>query len=160
MGANQSTAMFVRDFLHVGQPFESVAPRFVSDTAWLAPIAEEAAAVAREVAVSVLGTGQPGPVPPGPVRCEIGPARVRASSLLIPVWLLSEGPDTALPDLAGDLEVAPVGAHRSLIAFGATYQRPTRGPQALARVERATEAGVRQFLNGIAVALGHPASRV
>jgi len=151
--------MFVRDFIHVAQPFEVVAPRFVSDTRWLAPIAEEAADVARDVAVSLLGsgpagtTGRAGPVEPGLVHCEIGPLRARSASILIPMWLISEPADTALPDLAGDLEVAPVGATSSLVAFGATYQRPTHDPQVLARVERATEAGVRTFLKGIASAL-------
>jgi hypothetical protein len=154
--------MFVRDFIHVAQPFELVAPRFVSDTEWLAPIAEEAADVARDIAVSLLGSG-PSPMRPAePVRvhCEIGPLRARRTSILIPMWLLNERGDTALPDLAGDLEVAPVGTGRSLVAFGATYQRPTHDPEMLSRVERATEAGVRTFLSGIATALSRPVPAV
>jgi len=152
--------MFVRDFIHVSQPFEQVAPRFVHDTAWLAPLAADAAEVARELAVSLLGHDQAPPARRGPVRCEIGPVRARATSLLVPLWLLSEGPDNPLPDLTGDLEVAPVGTGRSLLAFGATYQRPARESQDLHRVERATEAGVRTFLSGIADALNRHARRV
>ena len=34
-GADPHAAMFIRDFIHVDQPFEVVAPRFVSDTAWV-----------------------------------------------------------------------------------------------------------------------------
>ncbi|MFA5885581.1 MAG: hypothetical protein WDA60_17150 [Acidimicrobiia bacterium] len=152
--------MFVRDFIHVDQPFEVVAPRFVSDTDWLAPIVEEAAVVARDVAVSLLGHSPAGPAQPGRVRCELGPVRARKSSILVPMWLISERAEAALPDLAGDLEIAPVGAHRSLVAFAATYQRPTHDLDLLERVERATEAGVRTFLNGIAAVLSRPVSPV
>lgn len=151
--------MFVRDFIHVSQPFEQVAPRFVRDTAWLAPLAEDAAEVARELAVSLLGRGQSGPARPVAVRCEIGPVRARATSLLVPLWLLTEGQDNALPDLTGDLEVAPVGTGRSLLAFGATYRRPASESRELHRVERATEAGVRTFLSGIADVLNQRAPR-
>jgi len=146
--------MFVRDFIHVGQPFEVVAPRFVSDTSWLAPIAEEAAVVARDVALS-LGPDHPANGHVGDVRCEIGPVRARAHSILVPMWLLNDGWDSSFPDLTGDLEIAPVGSSRSLLALGATYRRPTREREALQRMERATEAGVRTFLNGIAGYLGH-----
>ena len=155
--------MFVRDFIHVTQPFELVGPRFVSDTTWLAPIAEQAADVARDVAMSLLGSGSPAaarPRQPDRARGEIGPLRARSTSILIPMWLLNERGDPALPDLAGDLEVAPVGTGRSLIAFDATYQRPTHDPEVLSRVERATEAGVRTFLGGIAAALDRPAPAV
>ena len=154
--------MFVRDFIHVGQPFEVVAPRFVSDTSWLAVIAEEAAAIARDMTTQLVrgahgadgSAGSDGVARPGIIRCEIGPVRARADSILVPLWLLSERSDAALPDLTGDLEVAPVGSRRSLIALGATYPRPAREPETLHGVERAAEAGVRSFLNGIAAALG------
>jgi hypothetical protein len=152
--------MFVRDFIHMAQPFERVAPRFVSDTSWLVPIAEEAADVARSVAVTLLGQDQFAPPPPGEVRCEVGPVRARAHGIVVPMWLIDRRGHTALPDLTGDLEVAPVGSNRSLIALGATYRRPTRDPDAIHRVERATEAGVRTFLEGIALVLGHPVSPI
>ena len=153
-----TAVMFVRDFIHVDRPFEVVAPRFVSDTGWIAPIAEEAAADARDVAVSLLGHRPTGPAEPGRVRCEVGPVRARKSSILVPMWLISERTEAALPDLAGDLEVAPVGVHRSLVAFAATYQRPTHDLDLLERVERATEAGLRTFLIGIAAVLNRPTS--
>ncbi len=85
--------MFIRDFIHVDQPFEVVAPRFVSDTAWLVPIAEAAATTARDVATQVArGAGGDGPNPTpsrAPVRCEVGPVRARAGSILVPLWLIS-----------------------------------------------------------------------
>lgn len=164
--------MFVRDFIHVGQPFEVVAPRFVSDTSWLAPIAEEAAIVARDVALSMglptEGAGHPAPDDGNHgaarsgnvVRCRLGPVRARADSILVPMWLIDLRGGSLLPDLAGDLEVAPVGADASLVALGATYRRTTQEPEAVLRVERATEAGVRSFLNGIAAFLGRPAPAV
>lgn len=152
--------MFVRDFIHVAQPFEAVAPRFVSDTSWLAPIAEEAAGVARDVATRLLdGRARAAEArPAGPVRCEVGPVRARAESILVPMWLVDESRVPALPDLAGDLEVAPVGTERSLIALGATYRRSTGEREELRRLERATEAAVRSFLHGIASFLHRPVS--
>jgi len=158
--------MFVRDFIHVDQPFEVVAPRFVRGTTWLAPIAEEAAAIALDVADQLAGgpgsdaeAGTEGSRPglrAGPVRCHVGPVRARAGSILVPLWLINEQSDAGLPDLTGDLEVAPVGRSRCLIALGATYPRTTWEQATLHRVERATEAGVRSFLNGIAAALARP----
>lgn len=167
--------MFVRDFIHVRQPFTAVAPRFVSDTSWLAPIAEEAAAVARDLSRSLrtepVGTAAGSPAPVGAangsrddrravVRCEVGPVRARAHSILVPMWLIDEGADSSLPELTGDLEVAPVGSTHSLIALGATYRRTTRERDELQRVERAAEVGVRTFLNGIAGHLGCTVSPV
>lgn len=194
--------MFVRDFIHVDQPFEVVAPRFVTDTSWLAPIAEDAAVVAREVALALTdgpavhdgsdgnadgnghvrangnghvrangnghpdsgrgnghhdGTGRPGI---GAVRCQVGPVRARSRSILVPMWLIMVEGAALLPDLSGDLEVAPVGADRSVIALGATYRRTSPEREESLRVERATEAGVRTFLNGIAGYLGRSLSTV
>lgn len=151
--------MFVRDFIHVGQPFEAVAPRFVADPSWLGPIAEDAARVAHDVALSLFPPaigGSQRTRRARPVRCEIGPVRARDSSLLVPLWLMRTDPDAVLPDLAGDLEVAPVGAMRSLLAFGATYRREGSDAATRERIERATEAGVRTFLTGIAANLGAP----
>jgi hypothetical protein len=159
--------MFVRDFLHVGQPFEKVAPRFVKDTTWLVPLAEEAVLAARTVASRMGDGADPGargaaatdagadPTTPtrGRVRCEVGPVRVRSDSLLVPLWLVHEGEDPALPDLSGDLEIAPLGSRLSLLAFSATYPRSSQEPHTIRRIERATEAGVRTFLTGIATVL-------
>ena len=182
--------MFVRDFIHVDQPFEVVAPRFVSDTSWLAPIAEDAALVAREVALALThepgpaslvlvdgrgtgngrangnangnghGHGRAGPPGVGAVRCEVGPVRARLQSILVPMWLISVEGVALLPDLSGDLEVAPVGVDRSVIALGATYRRTSPEHEESLRVERATEAGVRTFLSGIAGYLDRPLSTV
>lgn len=150
--------MFVRDFIYVAQPFEVAAPRFVSDTSWLAPLAEEAAASARAMAAQLRAATDdtPAPVPPGRIRCEVGPLRARVGSLLVPLRLFGEHGADGFPRLAGDLEVAPVSAERSLVALGATYPRPTHRGEALQRIERATEAGVRVFLDGIATVLGRP----
>ncbi len=147
--------MFVRDFIHVDQPFGEVAPRFVRDASWLTPIAEEAVRAAYEVGTRMLDSAAPERAVVEPAGVKIGPVRARAASILIPLWLLTATPHLGLPDLAGDLEVAPVGAHRCLVAFEATYRRPSREPEVLARVERATEAGIRTFLTGIAAALSH-----
>jgi len=152
--------LFVRDFIHVPQPFEDVAPRFAPDASWLLPIAEAACAVGEEV-LSALGgesfAANAGYPSAAAARIEIGPVRSHASSLLVPLWFV--GARAGLPDLNGDLEIAPVGRSRSLVAFGATYPRPARELAAAALVDRATEAGVRSFLNGIALALAATEAR-
>lgn len=154
--------MFVRDFVYVHQPFEVSAPRLLTDTSWLAPIAEAAAATARDVAAR-LGDRSGAhdleaaarPPRPGRIRCHVGPLRARADSILVALWLFGE-PEGGFPDLTGDLEVAPAGTGRSLLALGATYPRSPTEPVAAHHLERATEAGVRAFLNGIATVLEGP----
>src|SRR6516165_5501900 len=113
--------MFVRDFIHVAQPFETVAPCFVADASWLIGLAEDAVSSVRELSSSRNG----GAAMPdtGPVHCETGPVRVRHDSLVVPLRFsaANAGPG---PALDADLEVSPVGPGLSQLTLSATYRRP------------------------------------
>jgi hypothetical protein len=142
--------MFVRDFIHVAQPFESVAPCFVTDPGWLASIAEGAARDARDLSAAVLpedGTGGNGRTPSS-VHCDTGPVRVRRDSLIVPLRVAADGPE--LPPLDADLEVSPLGPARCQLTLSATYRRATGSATDDALAERMAEAAVRIFLQAVA----------
>jgi len=82
--------------------------------------------------------------------------RALSDSILVPMWIVNLAGAALLPDLSGDLEIAPAGTDRSVIALNATYRRISHERDELVRIERATEAGVRTFLSGIAGHLGRP----
>jgi hypothetical protein len=130
--------MFVRDFIHVEQPFETVAPRFVADARWLHALSDD-----------------------DRMHFETGPVRVRLDSLVVPLSMSAVGPSGtaesgpagALPPLEADLEVSPLGPDRSQLTLSATYRRPgASGPEAQL-AQRAAEAGVRSFLQALAALL-------
>jgi hypothetical protein len=123
--------MFVRDFIHVSQPFESVAPRFVSGTGWLQDVTQNA---------------------PDSIHYETGPVRARLDSLIVPI-VMSGAIASELPQLEADLEISPLGPERSQLTLSATYRRPTdTGPDAV-MAQRAAEAGIRRFLQALAASL-------
>lgn len=149
--------MFVRDFVHVARPFQSVAPRFLRDPDWLRPIVDnaigEAAAVSRalEGAYAVvpheseLVIGDTGPAPD--IQLDRGAVRSRARGLVVPIAWSHMVEVAWFPPLAGDLEITPIGLSRSELVLSASYQSP--GPH----VHRVVETGVRAFLQRLAAAL-------
>jgi hypothetical protein len=123
--------MFVRDFIHVDQPFESVAPRFVAGNAWLHDVADDGAEA---------------------LQYETGPVRARLDSLIVPI-VMSGATTAGLPRLEADLEISPLGPERSQLTLSATYRRPAdTGPDAV-MAQRAVEAGIRRFLQALAASL-------
>jgi hypothetical protein len=144
--------MFVHDYIDLERPFATVGPRFISGTAWLTPLAEDAAAVTREVTVRLAG----GPAGSGvrtsaddgaPVRCHTGSVRAHGTGIVVPLAIAVRDAGTGVPDLTGELEVVSVGSDRTQITLNATYRRPEHGSE---RTERAVAAGVRDLLHGIA----------
>jgi hypothetical protein len=143
--------MFVRDFIHVAQPFESVAPRFVADATWLTTIAESATTNGRELsAVLRLGDDGRGPTADGAgaVRCDSGPVRVRRDSLVVPLTIAA-GDAGAVPELEADLEVSPLGPTLCQLTLNATYRRAAPGTDD-ALAQRAAEVVARAFLQAVA----------
>jgi len=169
--------MFVRDFILVARPFQSVAPRFLRDPRWLRPIVDDAVDEAARVSNALAGS----PVPSGDlrgnvaieleraqtVRLDRGAVRPRARGLVVPIaW--SHAVDLSwFPPISGDLEIAPIGLSRSQLVLNATYQGPDQvdditGPTARTGaaapidsvlVHRVVETGVRAFLQNLAAAL-------
>lgn len=174
--------MFVRDFILVAQPFQSIAPHFLRDPRWLRPIVDEAVGEAARVSSALAGS----PVPAGDlwgdvtielggdlageqiVRLDRGAVRTRARGLVVPIaW--SHAVDLSwFPPISGDLEIAPIGLRRSELVLNATYQGPEHldeiGPPPGARpgdatpvdsvvVHRVVETGVRAFLQHLALTL-------
>ena len=139
--------MFVRDFIHVAQPFELVAPHFITDADWLIRLAEDAATHARELSAALQ-------VPSDrdadePVHCETGAVRVRHDSLIVPM-VISGGPGEGLPPLEADLEVSPLGPTLSQLTLSATYRRSHTDDGRDAIVQRTAEVAARSFLQALA----------
>src|SRR5690242_16785212 len=133
--------MFVRDFIHVAQPFESVAPRFVADATWLTAIAESAETNGRELSRGLrLGDGAEDPAAggAGAVHCDSGPVRVRRDSLVVPLTIAASGAGT-VPELEADLEVSPLGPGLCQLTLNATYRRAAAAGTDNAMAQRAAE---------------------
>jgi hypothetical protein len=142
--------MFVRDFIHVAQPFESVAPCFVTDPGWLASIAEGAARDARKLSAAVLpdDPADGDARTPSLVHCDTGPVRVRRDSLVVPLRVAGAGAE--LPPLDADLEVSPLGPTLCQLTLNATYRRSAELGTDDALAQRMAEAAARIFLQAVA----------
>ncbi len=167
--------MFVRDFVHVARPFQSVAPRFLRDPQWLRPIVDEAVGEAAAVAHALAGgtdrrLDRPAGSPEdragdgfGSTRFDRGAVRSRARGLVVPIFWSNLVDVTWFPPISGDLEITPIGLSRSELVLNASYQpadallvdTPAAEPTSsdAVRVHRVVETGVRAFLQGLAVTL-------
>jgi hypothetical protein len=142
--------MFARDFVHVDQPFEHVAPHFAGDPSWLEPIVTDALgrATARH--------GGSDLVPPRDdagqrAHCSRGPLRVRDSTLVVPLtWSFSVDP-FALSPVESDLTVAPLDVARCVLTVEARL-RPLADPHPTS-TQHLVEAVLRGFLLGVADAV-------
>jgi hypothetical protein len=144
--------MFVRDFIHVARPFESVAPRFVADATWLTAIAEDATVNGRELSAVLRlddADARLAAVPSGPVRCDSGPVRVRRDSLVVPLTITATGAGAA-PELEADLEVSPLGPTLCQLTLNATYRRAGAAGTDDTLAQRAAEVVARAFLQAVA----------
>ena len=163
--------MFVRDFIHVAQPFQTIAPRFLCDPGWLRPIVDkavdEAARVSRALAGSPeeVGDAIAHTATAPEVQLDRGAVRSRARGLVVPITWSNVMEHIWFPPISGDLEIAPIGPSRSELVLSASYQSPKAldppREQALvepaaahpAVVHRVVEAGVRAFLQNLAITL-------
>lgn len=175
--------MFVRDFILVARPFQSIAPRFLRDPRWLHPIVDDALSEAARVSSALAGSPAPSEELLGEVAVDIdleqavrfdrGAVRPRARGLVVPIaW--SHAVDLSwFPSISGDLEIAPIGLSQSELVLNATYQGPDQPDDTIAAtqrpgdatlvdsalVHRVVETGVRAFLQNLALTLEteHPA---
>ena len=145
--------MFARDFIDVSQPFEAVAPALLQDPTWMDPIAYHAVVHA----VGTLRALRPGrpltvDVPPIAVHCTRGLVRIHDDALVMPLRWNTNLPSAVLPQLASDLEVAPLGPDRSQVVLSATYHRVETPDHTM---RRAVETALRAFLRGLAARVHH-----
>ena len=139
--------MFARDFVHVHQPFEQVAPRFAREPTWLEPIVTDALG---QAPTQQLEFDLPSPSPRFAERahCTRGPLRVRDSTLVVPlIWFFERDP-LGLSPVESDLTVTPVDPTQCLLILEARLRPPASvRPSALQHV---VEAVLRSFLHGLA----------
>jgi len=136
--------MFVRDFIHVARPFQTIAPQFLRDPGWLRPIIDDAVCEAATVARALAGspeqtadqtgnrTGDPtGDSAGNPARdgasstvLDRGAVRTRTRGLVVPISWSNRVDLSWFPPISGDLEIAPIGLSRSELVLSASYQSP------------------------------------
>jgi hypothetical protein len=160
--------MFVRDFVHVAKPFQSVAPQFLRDPSWLRPILDEAVGVAAEVSRALEdGDAAPsgaselviGDTAPLGVQVDRGAVRSRPVGLVVPIAWSHPVDPSWFPPITGDLEIAPIGLSRSELVLSARYGSAEVLEASNPRVvHRVVETGVRAFLVRLAGTLeaDHP----
>jgi len=167
--------MFVRDFIHVARPFQSVAPRFLRDPRWLGPIVDEAVGEAARVSRALVGSpdfaedADASVVSPLGVHLDRGAVRSRARGLVVPISWEDPVEHPWFPPISGDLEIAPIGLGASELVLSANYRStetlvllgddrihgPAPEPSTAhpALVHRVVETGVRAFLQNLAAEL-------
>ncbi|HEU5302757.1 MAG TPA: hypothetical protein VFW06_11025 [Acidimicrobiia bacterium] len=167
--------MFVRDFIHVARPFQSVAPRFLGDPRWLGPIVAEAVCEAARVSRALVGSpdctkdADASVVSLPGVHLDRGAVRSRAWGLVVPISWEDAIEHTWFPPISGDLEIAPIGLSASELVLNASYRSTETltllgddqidGPEPEPStahpdlVHRVVETGVRAFLQNLAAEL-------
>ena len=132
--------MFVRDFIHIAQPFENVAPRFVTRLANASPrrLLRRRALRRRHRHRALRNRSRPGAA----TRLADRPDRDGRRP-----------PKTGCRRLVADLEISPLGPEQSQLTLSAIYRRPEDTGADAVMAQRAVEAGVRRFLQALAASL-------
>jgi len=150
-----SPAVFIRDFVDVGEPETAVSARLAQGQDWLTLLASAAGGDA-ESQLLRLGPSSLGDLVTREVRVRLGRPTSGESGVIVPLrWEDARRPGL-FPVLDGNLEVAPVGADRSRVVLYASYRPPFDGmgrvlDQAL--FHRVAESTVRSFLRKLAETL-------
>jgi GAF domain-containing protein len=141
------TTMFARDFVHVHQPFEHVAPRFAGEATWLEPIVTDALghAVALHGGPELRSRGS---LAKQRARCTRGSLRVRDGALVVPLtWTFDLDP-LALSPVESDLTVAPIDQAQCMLTVEARLRSSVHTQPV--RMQHLVEAVLRGFLLGLA----------
>ncbi len=139
--------MFIRETSQVTQPFEHLAPHFVTPN-WLHLLAITAVGDALQSVRNTEGSRQPAiTVWPEALRYELGPIRLRPHQLAVAMRWNSRLSPERFPELFdGDLQVARADAARSDLTVVGTYPRsqlPSVEPDV---IQQATVGWARGFL--------------
>ena len=150
--------MFIRYFVEIDAPFEAVEAAILNGPeGWIPGLAREVGDRGERLLADV-GLGQPGSHLRREVTISIGePMRFPSKTVLPMGWKPASG-GRLLPGLEADIEVAPLGEHRTQLAISARYQPPLGAiGQALDRalLHRVAEGTVKDFLDRAALKLPH-----
>jgi len=148
--------MFIRYFVEIPTSFEAVEPVLLDGPeGWIPGLAQEADDRGEELLMEV-GFGSGSRRVQRSVEISIGEPMQFPSKTVLPVsWKPTSG-SRLLPALEADLEIAPLGPHRSQLAISARYDPPLGAiGQAIDRalLHRVAEATVKDFLDRAALKL-------
>jgi hypothetical protein len=148
--------MFVRYFADIRMPVEQVEQALLAAPArWLPGLVDDARAYAEGLLAEVGVTAGHRRVTRH-VELELGsPLRV-AAGLLLPLRWHAAHAAGLFPELDGELQVAPLGSHRTQLAISGQYQPPLGAVgRTLDRLllHRVAEATAKDFLDRVAARL-------
>lgn len=154
--------MFVYDFTYIDQPVAVVRSRLTSDPiSWLSALATGARADEERLLMRVGPLGA-GPLLSRTVRVTCGDLLDRRDRVTMPITWQADHLTGAFPVLEADLEVAPLGDHRTQVTLMGRYEPPL-GPfgKGLDRLllHRVAQASVRAFLTRLGDSLAEHALR-
>jgi hypothetical protein len=153
--------MFVRYFVEIDMPYIGVEAALIDGPErWMPGLARTAGDRGEQLLVEV-GFGSHEHRLEREVEISFGtPMRFPSQTVLPMSWRPTSG-ERLLPALEADLEVAPLGPHRTQLAISARYRPPLGAVgRALDRalLRRVAEATVKDFLDRVAAGLPlHPA---
>jgi hypothetical protein len=149
--------MFIRYYLELPLAFSQVEEAFLHNPQeWLPGLAEDAETRGEELLAEV-GFGQEGRRVSKRVAVELGAPFRMASKTVLPLKWRATGAGALFPSLEADLEVAPLGGHRTQLSVSARYSPPL-GPvgRAVDRalLHRVAEATIKDFVDRAGETLG------
>ncbi len=145
--------MFVRYFLDLAVPFESVETSLLDDPeAWVPGLLRDAEDRGQRLLAEVGFAVETRRIDKE-VEIHLGPPYRIPTKTLLPMTWRATGVERMFPQLDADIEVAALGAHRTQLSISARY-RPPMGTVGRvldrAMLHRVAEATIKDFLDGVA----------
>jgi hypothetical protein len=144
--------MFLRYFLELPEPFETVEASLLDDPeSWVPGLLKEAEDRGERLLADVGFEVDTGRVDKQ-VEVRFGAPYVIPSKTLLPMTWRATGPDRLFPQLDADLEVAALGVDRTQLSISARYRPPLGAAgRALDRalLHRVAEATIKDFLDRV-----------
>lgn len=143
--------MFVRYYLELDLPVADVGrPLFTDPSSWVPGIARQVDDDARGLLAEVgFDVGEDRRVDKE-VEIQIGSPRVVNSKTILPIAWTAHGGERYFPRLDADIEIAPLGSHRTQLSISARYRPPLGAVGKVldkALLHRVAEATIKDFLD-------------
>jgi hypothetical protein len=150
------TDMFVRYYVEMLRPTGPVADALLHrPEAWMPALAEDAERRQGQL-MSQVGLTLDGHRVEKAVEVTLGEAVPLGDKSILPISWRAAAAESLFPVMEADLEVAPLGPERTMLAMSARY-RPPMGAfgRAIDRtiLHRVAEATIKDFLDRVAIAL-------
>jgi hypothetical protein len=145
--------MFVRYFLDLAVPFESVEASLLDDPEAWVPGLLRAAEDRGQLLLAEVGFAVETRRIDKEVEIRLGPPYRIPTKTLLPMTWRATGVERMFPQLDADIEVAALGSRRTQLSISARYRPPMGTVGRMldrAMLHRVAEATIKDFLDGVA----------